>query len=75
MNIKIIMIVVGLLGVGVGAKYFYFDPQEAMNAQLAKQQEQEAVKQEALKKFMNQGNGKIRKPGESGFKSFDLSHL
>jgi hypothetical protein len=38
----------------------------------ATEQEKEAAKREALRRFMNQGNGTIRKPGTSGFKSFNI---
>lgn len=33
-------------------------------------QEQQKAQADGLDKFMHQGNGKVRKPGESGFKSF-----
>ncbi|MGZ4992659.1 MAG: P-type conjugative transfer protein TrbJ [Methylobacter sp.] len=41
----------------------------------AGQQAKQDAEKEALMKFMNQGNGTIRKPGESGFKKFDFRHL
>ncbi|MGZ4992658.1 MAG: hypothetical protein ACXV79_00695 [Methylobacter sp.] len=78
MNIKIIAIVAGLLASGYGAKYYFIDvpAAEAAAAQAAQiEQDREKAKQEALMKFMHQGNGTIRKPGESGFKKFDFRHL
>jgi len=39
------------------------------------QQANQDAEKEALNKFMNQGDGTIRKPGQSGFKSFDFSNL
>ena len=75
-NVKIIVVIVGLLGAGFGAKYYYIDlPAQRAAIQAEKDKEQEKAKLEALKKFMNQGDGTIRKPGQSGFKSFDLKHL
>jgi P-type conjugative transfer protein TrbJ len=43
---------------------------DAYASYMAGQQANQDAEKEALMKFMNQGDGKIRKPGQSGFKQF-----
>jgi hypothetical protein len=69
MRVKIIVIILVMLAVGGVAKHYYVDV-PAAEAALENELAKENAKQDILKKFMNQGNGKIRKPGQSGFKQF-----
>jgi hypothetical protein len=61
MNAKIIIIIIASL-IGGGAGTYIFNTVQKNNA--------EKEKTEALQKFLKQGDGTIRKPGTSGFKSF-----
>jgi|LakWasMe91_HOW11_FD_contig_121_42698_length_6642_multi_4_in_0_out_0_2 hypothetical protein len=62
MNTKIITIILALLIGGGAGTYYVYNTAQKDNA--------EKEKTEALQKFLKQGDGTIRKPGTSGFKSF-----
>lgn len=47
----------------------------AYSGYMSGQQAKQDAGTEGLNSFMNQGNGTIRKPGQSGFKSFDLGNM
>ncbi|MGZ5043197.1 MAG: hypothetical protein ACXV8P_00270 [Methylobacter sp.] len=81
MYIKAIMLSCLLTSVSWGVETTTRDHQDqpkGVKAQVkgpATEQEKEAAKQEALRRFMNQGNGTIRKPGTSGFRSFNRKNM
>lgn len=51
-------------------RQLYMAQMQAQNSYMAGQAQQQADQTDALQTFMNQGNGKVRKPGESGYKQF-----
>jgi flagellar basal body-associated protein FliL len=65
MNTKIIVIIVAaLIGTGSGT-YLVFQ-----SSQTEELQKQKTAEDEALRQFLNQGDGTVRKPRQSGFKGF-----
>jgi hypothetical protein len=68
---KIAVIILGLIMSGLGVKYFYIDPKQEEAAAFNQEKlKQEKAKLDGVKRFMNQGNGTIRKPGTSGFRRY-----